>query len=154
MVLWLRGEILMNLAISFPSQCLLSAGPCGLGLANETQRGPPGGSGKGFQSSQKVAMIRASLVFLAAVTVLLVCPILRGANSREIEQKRGTGSLMTPCKWADVLWLFYFEMPICFRLNLSQRPVATCWQRHTNHERLCMLKGITYPIMIRGMPGL
>lgn len=141
------------MVISWPCHCLPSTGPYGLGLANETW----GGVGellvapeKVSQSSQKVAMVRVYLLPLAAVTVLFACNVPRGANSG-MEQKRGPGSLRTRCKWADALWLFYFEITVLFYLNLSQGPVALCCQRHANHERLCMLKGITHPILIWGM---
>lgn len=142
------------MVISWPCLCLPSTGPCGLDLANETR----GGVGellvaleKVSQSSQKVAMVRAYLLPLEAVTVLFACNVLRGANSG-IEQKRGPGSLRTRCKWADALWLFYVEITVVlFYLNLSQGPVAICCQRHANYERLCMLKEITHPILIWGM---
>ena len=42
------------------------------------------------QPSQKVARMRAFRLFLAAVTILFACNVLRGANLRVIEQKERT----------------------------------------------------------------
>ena len=115
-------------------------------------RGPPGGSGKGFSALTDSSRKRHIPSIAGSCHVLFACDIPKGVNLRVTEQEETTWVPDDSHVWVDVLWFFHSTWDNCcsFSLTVESGTLVTWCQRHTDHKRLCVLKGITYTVMTWG----